>query len=278
MKRIGTRFQSQTAVVVGGGAGIGRATALRLAAEGCHVIVADSRVELAERTSEEARAAGGSAGFALVDATDAASVGRFFYDLADKNPALDVLINCPAHAGTSHFERVTESEFDLDIAATLKAPFLCIQAALPLLLHAPASSVVSVGSVNGTAAFGNEAYGAAKAGLVNLSKNLALRYGSHGVRFNVVAPGTVDTASWDARVAAEPDILERLSALYPLKRVGTAEDVAAACVFLASRDAAWITGTTLTVDGGITAGHGDLIHAIFGAEFFQTTVEARPGR
>jgi enoyl-[acyl-carrier-protein] reductase (NADH) len=106
--------------------------------------------------------------------------------------------------------------------------------------------------VNGIAAFGNEAYSAAKAGLINLTRNLALRYGPRGVRFNVVAPGTVRSPIWDQRLAARPGLLDRIENLYPLRRVGVPDDIAAACVFLASPDASWITGQTLAVDGGVT--------------------------
>jgi meso-butanediol dehydrogenase/(S,S)-butanediol dehydrogenase/diacetyl reductase len=271
-----TRFAGSTAVVVGGGRGIGRATALRLAAEGAHVVVADSAGTFAEEAAADIRLNGGSAEAFEVDAVDASSVGRFFYALDQQRHRLDVLVNCPAHASDTHFERVTETEFDLDLSVTLKAPFLCVQAALPLLLRSPVASVVSVSSINGIAAFGNEVYSAAKAGLINLTKNLALRYGPHGVRFNVVAPGTIRSRSWEERMAAEPDVLNRISNLYPLRRVGEVDDIAAACAFLASPEASWITGTTLTVDGGITAGNGELIEAIFGEAFFSTTLEERP--
>ncbi len=270
------RFEDRVAVVVGGGRGIGRATALRLAQEGATVVVADAAPPFADDVAAEVRAAGGDAEAATIDATDAASVGRFFYGVGEAHGRLDVLVNCPAHASDTHFERVTESELDHDLTVTFTAPFLCIQAALPHLLLSDAPSVVSIGSVNGLAAFGNEVYGAAKAGLVNLHKNLALRYGAEGVRFNVVAPGTIRTRSWEARTANEPDVLERIARLYPLRRIGAPEDIAAACAFLASADAAWITGTVLTVDGGITAGHADLVAAIFGSSFFSPTTGERP--
>ncbi len=272
------RFLGTTAVVVGGARGIGRASSLRLALEGAHVIVVDSAGDAAEATSDEIVAAGGSSESAELNAMDAVAVGRFFYGFEDGGRTIDVLVNSPAHASDTHFERVTESEFDFDIGATLKVPFLCIQAALPLLLRSEAASVVNIGSVNGIAAYGNEAYGAAKAGLINLTKNLSIRYGPHGVRFNVVAPGTVNTHGWDARVAVEPNILDRVSRFYPLGRVGVPEDIAGAVAFLASVDAAWITGTTLTVDGGLTAGHGQLIETILGESFFDTTVRERPTR
>ncbi|WP_306770330.1 SDR family NAD(P)-dependent oxidoreductase [Microbacterium sp. 18062] len=263
-------------MVVGGGHGIGRATAEVMAREGAHVVVADADAQSAQEAACSIRAGGGSAEGHEVDATDASSIGRFFYALGEGGRGVDVLVNCPAHATDTHFERFTEGDLDLDLTVTLKAPFLCIQAAMPLLLKSDAAAVVSVGSVNGLGAFGNEAYGAAKAGLINLTKNLALRYGPHRVRFNVVAPGSIHTGSWDERMAAEPDILDRVSRVYPMRRLGTVDDVAAACAFLASSDAAWITGTTLTVDGGITAGNSELIAAIFGEEFFQTTFDERP--
>jgi meso-butanediol dehydrogenase/(S,S)-butanediol dehydrogenase/diacetyl reductase len=271
------RFAGYTAVITGGGRGIGRATALRLAAEGAHVVIADMAQEFADEVAALAVAAGGSAESWRLDATDASSVGRFFYTVGEARGSIDVLVNCPAHASDTHFERVTEAEFNLDIAVTLKAPFLCIQAALPYLLRSGhGGSVVSIGSVNGIAAFGNEVYGAAKAGLMSLTQNLALRYGSAGLRFNVVAPGTVRTRSWETRMAGEPDILSGIADIYPLGRVGAPEDIAAAVAFLASSDAAWITGVTLPVDGGITAGHGELIGAIFGESFFSTMLDERP--
>jgi meso-butanediol dehydrogenase/(S,S)-butanediol dehydrogenase/diacetyl reductase len=272
------RFTGTTAVVVGGARGIGRASALRLGSEGAPVIVADAVEDAARQTSEEIIAAGGSSDFAELNATDPGAVGRFFYGMSDRGATLDILVNCPAHASDTHFERVTESEFDFDIGVTLKAPFLCIQAAIPLLLRSPVASVVSIGSVNGIGAYGNEAYGAAKAGLINLTRNLSIRYGPHGIRFNVVAPGTVNTHSWDSRLAVEPDILERVSRFYPLGRVGLPDDIAGAVAFLASADASWITGVTLPVDGGLTAGHGELIGTILGEGFFDTTTRERPLR
>ncbi len=270
------RFAGRVAVVVGGGRGIGRSTALRLGREGAVVHVADAAPPFADEVAAEIVAAGGAASATVLDATDAAAVGRFFYAVGEEHGRIDVLVNCPAHASDTHFERVTQTEWDTDVAATLTAPFLCIQAALPPLLRSDAGAVVSIGSVNGLQAFGNEAYGAAKAGLINLHQNLAVRYGPQGVRFNVVAPGTVRTRSWEARLAAEPEVLDTVARLYPLRRVGIPDDIAAAVTFLASTDAAWITGVTVPVDGGITAGHSEFLASTFGQQFFTTTVGERP--
>jgi NAD(P)-dependent dehydrogenase (short-subunit alcohol dehydrogenase family) len=275
MTTIGTgRFLGQKAVVIGGGRGIGRATALRLAREGGQLVVADRDAEFAEAVAREITDAGGSAIGRELDAADRSSVEGFFADLGAGLGGLDILVNCPAHASDVPFERVTDRDYELDMTVTFKAPFLCIQAALPFLLRSDAGSVVTVSSVNGIEAFGNEIYGAAKAGLINLTKNLAIRYGPRGVRFNVVAPGTVHTRAWEHRSEADPDILGAMARYYPLGRVGEPEDIAAAIAFLASTDAAWITGVTLPVDGGITSGHGDVIAGMFGDDAVASNSQA----
>jgi meso-butanediol dehydrogenase / (S,S)-butanediol dehydrogenase / diacetyl reductase len=262
-------FAGSRVLVTGGGGGIGGEICRRFAAAGAEVMVADRDAEAAGKVARDIAAQGGSAAAWPVDVTDADAVGRLFAMLGESGPALDVLVNCAARASDTPFDRLPAAEFDQDVTATLTSAFLCIQAALPLLLRSVRDpNVVSVSSVNGMAAFGNEAYSAAKAGLINLTRNLAVRYGPRGVRFNAVAPGTVRTPIWARRLAATPGLLERIEGLYPLRRVGTPGDVAAACVFLASPDASWITGQTLAVDGGITAGHSDLIEAIFGDAYY----------
>jgi NAD(P)-dependent dehydrogenase (short-subunit alcohol dehydrogenase family) len=115
-------------------------------------------------------------------------------------------------------------------------------------------AILNIASVNGLTGIGEEAYSAAKAGMVNLTQNLAVRYGDQGIRVNCVAPGTIRTPIWGERVARDPQVFEKLAAWYPLGRVGEPEDVANAALFLCSDEAAWITGVTLPVDGGLLAG------------------------
>jgi NAD(P)-dependent dehydrogenase (short-subunit alcohol dehydrogenase family) len=165
---------------------------------------------------------------------------------------LDVLVNTAGgdrpeppfqEAGDELWERLV----DLNLTSVVR----CIRAALPRLLVSPTvGNVVTIGSVNGLAAFGSYPYSAAKAGLEILTKNLAAEYGRQGLRFNLVAPGTIRTRVWDN----QPVALDRLAKLYPLGRVGEPEDIAAAVAFLASDDATWITGATLPVEGGILTG------------------------
>src|SRR5256885_5610822 len=114
---------------------------------------------------------------------------------------------------------------------------------------------VNIASVKGLSALGNEAYSAAKAGMINLTQGIAVRYGGHGIRCNAIAPGTIRTPIWQERVERDPAVFQRLVKWYPLGRVGEPDDIANAAMFLASDEAAWITGTVLRVDGGLLAGN-----------------------
>jgi NAD(P)-dependent dehydrogenase (short-subunit alcohol dehydrogenase family) len=119
-------------------------------------------------------------------------------------------------------------------------------------------AIVNIGSVNGLSALGHPAYSAAKAGLENYTKALATEFGHHNIRANLVCPGTVRTPAWEARVRKNPQVFERLRKWYPLGRVAEPIDVARAVAFLASDAAGFINGTTLVVDGGLTAGNSVL--------------------
>jgi meso-butanediol dehydrogenase / (S,S)-butanediol dehydrogenase / diacetyl reductase len=258
------RFEDRVAFITGAAHGIGRATAHRLASEGAAVVVTDVEGDAAEEVAS-ALTAGGSPALAhpcdvaraeQVEAAVAAATARF--------GRLDVLVNNVGVATDTAFEDLGDEEWLRQVDPTLNGAVRCIQATLPHLLKAPGGgAVVSVGSINALAAFGNEAYSAAKAGLVSLTQNLAMRYARKGVRFNLVAPGTVRTRIWQRRLAKDPGVLERMTSLYPLGRIGEPEDIAAAIAFLASADAAWVTGTVLRVDGGVLAGHTGFLHEVF---------------
>ena len=137
----------------------------------------------------------------------------------------------------------------------LKSVFLCSKALLPQMIARRRGAIVNISSVNALSALGEEGYSAAKAGMISLTQNLAVKYGQFGVRANCICPGTVRTPIWRARVERDPRIFERLAKWYPLGRVGEPEDIAHAALFLASDEAAWVTGATLVVDGGLLAGN-----------------------
>jgi NAD(P)-dependent dehydrogenase (short-subunit alcohol dehydrogenase family) len=126
--------------------------------------------------------------------------------------------------------------------------------------------IINITSVNGMFAVGEEAYSAAKAGMINLTKNMALKYGQDNVRVNTIAPGTIQTPIWGERLKKDPTAFDKIARWYPLGRVGQPEDIANAALFLASDEASWITGINLPVDGGLTAGPYGFTRSLQGDE------------
>jgi meso-butanediol dehydrogenase / (S,S)-butanediol dehydrogenase / diacetyl reductase len=244
-----SRLDGKRAIVTGGGSGIGRATCRRFAAEGAAVVVADL---LGERAEEVAAEIGGTP--IQADVTLAVDVAR----MVKAAGRIDVLVNNAGGGFADDVLEISEEEWDTDVALNLKSAFLCSKAVLPGMIEQGSGVIVSIASVNGIAFFANEPYSAAKAGLISLTRSMAVRYGKHGIRAVAIAPGTIRSPLWQERVDKEPAIFERLVRWYPLGRVGEPEDVANAAAFLASDDAAWITGDVLRVDGGLLAGNAQM--------------------
>jgi NAD(P)-dependent dehydrogenase (short-subunit alcohol dehydrogenase family) len=146
-------------------------------------------------------------------------------------------------------------EWSRDIDVVLKGTFLCSQRVLPTMIGQRRGVIVNVSSVNAHTHVGASAYSAAKAGVESLTRNLAVEHAPYGIRANALVPGTFRTDVWKERQKIDPEILERLGRWYPLGHVGTADDIAAAALFLASDEASWITGSLLPVDGGLLAGN-----------------------
>jgi meso-butanediol dehydrogenase / (S,S)-butanediol dehydrogenase / diacetyl reductase len=239
----------KAAIVTGGGSGIGRAICLRFAAEGASVVVADIVGERAEEVAAEIGARAVQA-----DVTVAADVAR----MVAASERVDVLVNNAGYGFGNDLLEIDEETWDEEVAVNLKAAFLCSKAVLPGMIERGGGVIVNIASVNGIAFFANEPYSAAKAGMINLTRSMAARYGPQGIRAVAIAPGTIRTPLWQERVDKEPAIFERLVRWYPLRRVGEPEDVAAAAAFLASDDASWITGEVLRVDGGLLAGNAQM--------------------
>ncbi|MCX5329392.1 MULTISPECIES: SDR family NAD(P)-dependent oxidoreductase [unclassified Streptomyces] len=246
-----TRFEGYGVLITGAARGIGAATARRFAEEGARVLVTDIDVPAAEQTAAALREQGLVARAFGCDVGDRADVDAAVGHAVDTFGSLDVLVNNACHCTPDAplFEDEPDEVWARDLDITLTGAYRCCRAALPHLAASGHGAIVNIGSVNGLTDFGNHAYSAAKAGLGSLTRTLAGHAASRGVRVNLVAPGTVRTTAWEGR---EGD-LARARELYPLGRVGEPEDIAAAILFLASRDASWITGVTLPVDGGITA-------------------------
>ncbi|MET9803479.1 SDR family NAD(P)-dependent oxidoreductase [Streptomyces sp. NPDC006368] len=242
------RFDGYGVLITGAARGIGEATARRLTAEGARVLVADLDEELA---GEVAKTLPGAAAVRC-DVGDRVAVEAVVAYAVETFGRLDVLVNNAASCtrDAPSFEDQAEETWHRDVDITLAGAMRCARAALPHLTASGRGAIVNIGSVNGVQAFGNHAYSAAKAGLASFTRTLAAHAAPRGVRVNQIDPGTIRTRAWAGRERELEALAERV---YPLGRVGEPEDVAAAVAFLASRDASWITGTTLRVDGGLLA-------------------------
>lgn len=243
--------KSRVVLVTGAGSGIGRVTAQEFAGLGDRVVATDINLAGVEETSS---------GHELIepvhlDVRDAAEITRVVADVRERHGRLDILINNAMICSDADLEDRDAAEMSVELDVNLGGAIRLTQAVVGGMRAQGGGVILNVSSVNGVQYFGNEVYSAAKAGLINLTRSVAVRYGPDGIRCNAVAPGTIATPHWDARLAVEPDVLDRVAQWYPLGRVGRPEDVSAALVFLASDAASWITGATLPVDGGLLAGN-----------------------
>ena len=249
-------FLGRSALVTGGGGGIGGAIAERLAFEGAAVGVLDRRGDAAADTAQRIEAAG-ARGIALTaEITDPDSVSAALETMTDAIGAPDVLVNNAAWALKGDLESTELADWQAELAIDLDGQFVCAKAVLPSMVARGAGAIVNIGSVNGLMALGNPAYSAAKAGLLSFTRSLAVEYGPKGIRANMVSPGTVETdiETWRIRREKNPQIFEQLARWYPVGRVGRPDDIAAAVAFVAADEAAFVNGANLVVDGGLTAG------------------------
>ena len=254
------RFIGRVAVVTGGTAGIGRATVERLHAEGAAVVFCGRRGELG---TEVVRALGGDrALFVTADVTERADLQRLYAEAVQRFGRLDVVVNNAGNVVVAPTLELQPKHWRRTLALNLDAVFDSCQLAIPLLRRTIATglagqtAIVNVASLDAVAADrGFAAYNAAKAGVLNLTRALALEFGPEGIRCNTVSPGAVDTPL-SAMTTGSEAATAAFEAAIPLHRLGRPAEVAAAIAFLAADEASLVNGANLLVDGGVTAGTG----------------------
>jgi len=242
-------LREKVALVTGASQGIGRETALTLAQAGAKVAVAGRNEEKLASLVDEIAAAGGEAFAIKMDVAEAEQVKAGFKQVLEKFGRLDILVNNAAITRDGLAMRMKQDDWEAVIRTNLTGAHLCIQQALPTMMKARAGRIINIASV--VAQMGNAGqanYVAAKAGLIGLTKAIAIEISSRNITVNAVAPGFIETPMTDV---LGDKVKEELNTRIPLGRMGSARDVASAIVFLASDEACYITGHVLDVNGGM---------------------------
>ena len=245
----GEQLAGKVSIVTGGGSGIGRAIALRFAGEGSAVAIADLNLSAAEQVAAEIQAQGGKALAVRADVSSSADVNAMVAQVAGHFDVLSVLVNCAGIVVRSSLDKTTDEEWMRELAVDLTSVFLCTRAAAPRM-RGTGGAIINIASVAGVVGSVSPAYTAAKGGVIALGRQLAGELAPDRIRVNTVSPGfTATPLNATVRSAGLEQVLAQQ---IPLARWGTPDDVASACLFLASDEASYITAVNLIVDGGLS--------------------------
>ena len=246
------RFDSQVVVITGGAQGLGAAMALQFATEGATVVIGDVNIDTAQVAAETiAAATGGECHADTIDVTDSPQVTEWIDAIADKYGRIDALVNAAGIIRDNRAENISDADWHAVIDVSLSGTFFCARAALPHMRARHYGRVLSFSSMSWRGNFGQANYVAAKAGIVGLTRTLALETARDGITANAIAPGLINTpmlASMDAKAR------DKLISKVPQRTTGEPTDIAEAAAFLCSPAARYITGIVLDVDGGISIG------------------------
>ncbi|MEP0828288.1 MAG: 3-oxoacyl-[acyl-carrier-protein] reductase [bacterium] len=243
------RFENKTALVTGSARGIGKAIANRLGTEGAKVVISDVLFDLASATAEEFRRAGFESHAVKADVTKADDVASLVEETVTRFGTLDIVVNNAGITRDTLLLRMSEADWDLVLNINLKGAFLMTQAAAKVMIKQRSGRIINISSVVGRMGNAGQAnYASSKAGLLGLTKSAAKELASRGITVNAVAPGYIATEMTEKLSdAAKEAFLNNI----PLKRPGTPDDIAGVVAFLASEDAAYLTGQVIGVDGGL---------------------------
>ncbi|HUA35035.1 MAG TPA: SDR family NAD(P)-dependent oxidoreductase [Candidatus Binataceae bacterium] len=252
-------LKDKVALVTGAGSGIGRASAIRFAEEGAKVMVADVRTESAQNTVAEIGKAGGSAKSVAVDVRVGAEVEKMVEETVRIFGRLDILFNNAGVFVPKNVVDTTEQEWDWVVDVCMKGVFFGCKYAIPHMIKQGGGVIINTASGAGIEGVPNlGAYQAAKGGVVIMSKGIALDFAKHNIRCNTICPGVIETPIAEncntIPAGASQMMWERTGIMHPLGRNGKPEEVAALATFLASDQAAFITGVAVPIDGGFNAG------------------------
>ncbi len=242
---------NKVAIVTGASSGIGRAAAIAFGKAGAKVAVIARREDKGQETVRLVQEAGSEAVFVQADVTKALDVEAMVKRTLEIYGRLDYAFNNAGSGTSGKIADLSESDWDLEINANLKSVWLSMKYEIPAMQQSGGGAIVNIssqGALLGVATYG--AYGAAKAGVIALSRAAVAEYSADRIRINTVSPGAVKTDLW---AGAPPEMLEQVAAGIPLQRIGVPEDIAEAVVYLCSDGAAFITGHNLVIDGGFTA-------------------------
>jgi NAD(P)-dependent dehydrogenase (short-subunit alcohol dehydrogenase family) len=247
-------FSGKSVLVTGAGGGLGRALCALFAARGASLVLCDVSVEAIAGNDDSAK-------FAF-DLRDRGAVPTAAQEILEAHGVPDILINNAGWTRAETFPRITSGQIfdEIDLNLSSVAAFTSIIA--KAMAARGSGSIVCISSVNALLHYGNPAYAAAKAGINAFTRAISVEYGGRGVRANAVCPGSIRTPAWDHRIRRDEDIPAKLARHYPLGRIVEPEEVAEAVAFLASGRASGITGVSLAVDAGLTAGSSAFIQDI----------------
>jgi NAD(P)-dependent dehydrogenase (short-subunit alcohol dehydrogenase family) len=250
------RLDGKVAIVTGSSAGIGRASAEAFAREGAAVVVSASgrRPELGESVAKGIVERGGRAVYQQCNVLDRGEIKALVRRAKDEFGRIDILMNNAVAGKNAKITEQREEDWDAVVASSITASFVAIKESLPVMIEGGGGSIINVSSVHGMlAGMNNVAYATVKAGLINMSRQVAVQYGPEGIRCNALCPGRIVTEAKVDFLEANPVEYRRQKSVYPLGRPGTMEECAAAALFLASDESSFVTGVALPVDGGLTA-------------------------